>query len=208
MGNRNFAAVLVAAVAVLIGCSKVPAVVQIPGWVETTSSGVSISLPADLKVTDLSKGDLKDIQSEAEKKFSEHPEVGKVVQQLAASGSMKLVARSDTKSSSEFQNSFSLVVQPVGSGATLVNLMDPNRLQMKAVSVPGSLTAEMRTYPAGQAGFFQFDLASGAKAHTQTTYIFLHDSKEFVFTFSSSTSDKNIWGTVAESAIKSVHFSE
>ena len=201
-------AFLAACVTAGIGCKKEPVVVQIPGWVETTSSGVSISLPADLKVTDLSKGDLKDIQSEAGKKFSEKPEVGKVLQQLAASGSMKLVARSDTKSSSDFQNSFSLVVQPVASGSTLVNLMDPNRIQMKSVAVPGSLTAEMRTYPAGQAGYFQFDMASGSKPHTQTTYIFLHDSKEFVFTFSSSTSDKDIWGTVAESAIKSIHFSE
>lgn len=205
MSHRLFWVLLVCCFAG-IGCKKNPEVASIPGYVETQSSGVAISLPADLTVTDLTKTDLAEIKNEAGAKFSSQPAVGKIVEQLATSGSMKLVARSATATSGGFQKSFSLVVQPVSGNLTAESLIDANRIQMKAVAVPGSLNVELRKYSAGSAGYFQFDLLSGGVSHTQTTYIFVHDAKEYVFTFSSSTSDKESWGAVAETSIKSVHF--
>jgi len=190
------------------GCKHDGDVIRIPGWVETKSSGVAISLPSELTVTDLSNGDLSEIKRRAKSQYPNQPELEKVVEKLAASGAMKLVAISAGQGSASNQNSFSLVVQPVETSQTLATLVEPNRVQMNAVAVPGTLNVEMKQFPAGQSAYFQFDLASGAAPHTQATYILLRDSKEYVFTFSSSIADKRIWGSVGESAMKSVHFDD
>lgn len=190
----------------LMGCHREAEFVHIPGWVETKAAGVAFCLPPDMKLTDLSSGDLSEIQMRAKSQYPHQPELQRVVEQLASSGAIKLVAIAPDSNSVGFASRFNLIVVPVANYQKIEDIVAANGTQMSAVATPGSLVSDLKKFPAGKAAFFQFDQASAGGQHTQTTYFLIHDSKEFAFVFQSSVSDKKIWASVAEATMKSVHF--
>ena len=191
--------------AFLAGCqSKTPRL--IPGWVESKNSGVVFYLPSDVKVTDLSSGDLKEIENRAKTQFPNQPERQKSVVELASSGAMRLVGSLNAPNSSGVANSLNLVVLPAGSNKTAVDFVDANRVKMLAAAVPGSLTAKLREFPVGDVAYFEFDIASANPPRSQITYLFVHNEEQYLFTFSCGTSEKKIWGSIAETAMKGIHF--
>jgi hypothetical protein len=190
--------------AVFAGCAPKAAPKAMPGWAVTIAAGIAIQLPVDLKVSDLSSGDVEEIRKRNSEQFAKSPEMQKLIESLMSSGSMKLVGMMPNPSSQLMPNSFNLVVQPANSNASAVKMVEPNRVKMKAAALPGTLTVELRDYKVGQAAYFEFDTASGLTTHSQITYIFVKDLKQFAFTFSCPISEKAKWSQVAETAIKSL----
>ncbi len=194
------------ALIVAAGCSNKEEPKAMPGWSLTSASGITIQFPSELKVSDLSSGDVDEIRMRTKDQFSKSPEMQKLIEGLVANGSMKLVGMMPNSASQPMPNSFNLVVQPAASSVTAVQLIEPNRAKMKAAAIPGTLTVELRDYKAGQCAYFEFDTASGLAAHSQISYMFVKGGSQYVFTFSCPVSEKPKWSSVAETAIKTMQF--
>ncbi len=210
------AAALIAAIA--LGCkhSDSGAVVTAPhkqsassraGWMDVSSSGFTISLPADMKVKDLSQADVDNMMDKAKQKRPNEVKVLNALKKDAAKGELKLVATLKHASATGFHNAFSVLVVPNSSAKSDDDLLNANKRSLEKISEPGSVVGSKVTLPSGPAVMMQSSRSRPNGANTEaTSYLIVHDNQIYVFSFVSRSGDKDEWRATAQSSMESVKF--
>lgn len=172
------------------------------GWTQVSASGVSMSFPPGLKVINLTFGTGATISQAVEKLFPNNPAIVAQAQEALKSGSIKLMALNDHSESGKFRNNFNLVVLPIPPSLTLEALVQASAAQIKPVAIPGSFSSSFVQLNVGKAGFMSCDLTGYSCAQ----YVLIRNSKQYVFSFSSSRGTKNAWAAQAKAVMRTVHF--
>jgi len=190
----------------LAGCKGGGTKETVPGWVETKCAGVSIGLPPELIVIDLTSGVPADTVAKVKQQFPDQPKLIASIEQFVSLGKMKMVAVSSKPNKGGPREHFDLIVIDPPNGTTLDNVIDTTRSQVSSLGMPGSIKVEKRRVPAGDACYFEFDAGSATGTSFTSSYFILHGGKQYQFTFGSAIQQKDACISLGESAMKTVGF--
>ena len=214
-----FATMLVMVAAIAPGCKhsdsgpvvtakhKESTSVSRKGWVDVSSSGFTISLPADIHVKDLSQADVNAMMDRAKQKRPAEQKVLNAVKKDAANGQLKLVATLKYATATGFHNALAVLVKPNTGSKTYEELLRLNEKSLDRISEPGSVIGKKITLPCGTAIRIQSShLRPRAATTANTSYLIIHDNQLYVFSFVSLLDDKDEWRATAQLAVESLKF--
>jgi len=163
-------------------------------------------LPSELPVLDLSSGDVAEIQKKASGLFANSPDAQQAASKAMSNGNLKLMAMEKTQSTPGFRNNFNLLVIATPSSLTEDQLLAAGKDAMEKISVPNSVTGEVMSLPAGKCVHLESTIKAQALTYGVASYTFIHDSKQFVFSFSRGLGSDSKWSDIAKKAVQTVRF--
>jgi len=203
--------VIVATGALFLGCRgrgkadntlvSDPAAANKVVWKRLTCEDVDMSLPAEMKTWDLTRGNADVIAADIQHSFPDNPELAHGVQKHGTMGGQKLLAVNPKL------NKVSLTVSAMPGGETLESLSLQTVEAMRHIVKSGSLQYGKVKVPAGNALVIDADTLGTPLTHTKI-YVLLHGGMEYIFNFDCEPLEAPYWGKVADAAMKKVRFNQ
>jgi len=178
-----------------------PAAAKTVVWKRLTCGDVDLSLPAEMKTWDLTRGNADVIAADIQHSFPDNPELAHGVQKQGTMGRQKLLAVNPK------MDKVSLTVSAMPEGETLDSLSLQTVEAMRHVVKSGSLQYRKVKVPAGAALVIDADTLGTPLTHTKI-YVLLHSGNEYIFNFDCEPLEAPYWGKVAEVAMTKVRFNQ
>jgi hypothetical protein len=164
----------------------------------------TISPPGDWKTFDLTKGDFKQMISEAAKQSPKLAEMAPTLEQAAQSGMIRLFAF-DVKRGDDFVDNLNVVVTPGDLAMSIEKLTELNAEQLKSI-MRVSPKPTFVDLPGGRAGVIDYPNPSGGPEQKISTiaYIMKQGSDQLTFSFTFKDSRRAGVQKAAEDSMKTV----
>lgn len=187
---------LMGVVVALAGCGKdEPDVVSStpapdkPGWTAIKAGGVSMSVPAELEVVDLTPDQISDSLDNLAKDLPQFQEVAQIVRNLPPNVRFTFIAADRESARTGFASNVNVVEEVVPAGMGFQRLADANAAGLEQMLGPGKLTRSPVRLPAGEAERREFEMPVVTGKARSVAYLLMRGTTSYNITFTTAPGD-------------------